>query len=448
MKKRLLAILLAMCMIMGMLPTVALAVDEAQEPETTSTVLEETATSVEPETTPEPSEEPETGAVYYLQLTHYFQFTVDGEEKSNQTTETLELTEADFVDGVCDLEQFANDAEQLMVTQADPLTLDDFDENRTCEAQITYGVRSGWKVVRAADATANGQVRRSIFKGPFDGYAFVPADVVRIKVNYKYSNTGGLAGVDVANYRMIEVQTGNKDSEGKYTLDLGVLPEKDGFRIVLNPDPLNEYVVDPPTAEELKDPDILAAKLENGDFDVDVNNSNKPVYYSQEVTGGATHPKYQNQYSTQYNQAWEKARTLEVKDDNDNVLYIATAEGDNEIKGATPLTNPKLKVTMTQAQLDKVLEAGTDLKITVYYRRNATWYTVNHWVPENSIPTGTNKSDLQKKASRRWRPKSHLLLSGHGHPPGPRWRHDPRRGKDRRELYPAGRKPVFPDADC
>ena len=52
----------------------------------------------------------ETEAVYTLFLTHYFRFTVNGESRNVKSEETIELTEADFEDGVCDLNRFAYDA--------------------------------------------------------------------------------------------------------------------------------------------------------------------------------------------------------------------------------------------------------------------------------------------------------------------------------------------------
>lgn len=148
----------------------------------------------------------------------------------------------------------------------------------------------------------------------------------------------------------------------------------DGFRIVLDPSELNRYVVNPPEGNETAAE--LEAALERGDFDVDIDRYTI-YYYQEKKTSDHTvqHPTYNNRYSTIYNQAWNSARTLTTD------KYMATAVGDNNNKGANPLENPKLDVTMTKEQLDKALNGGTDLDITVYYRRNATWYTVNHWVP-------------------------------------------------------------------
>lgn len=36
----------------------------------------------------------------------------------------------------------------------------------------------------------------SIYEGPFDDIEFVPVKSITLTINYKYSNTGGLAGID------------------------------------------------------------------------------------------------------------------------------------------------------------------------------------------------------------------------------------------------------------
>lgn len=350
--------------------------------------LEETpAPSSTPEQT-EPEEEskaeadPETEAVYTLYLTHIFRFTIGGKGRNVSASETLELTEADFEDGVCDLSRFVYDAEQLTVTEANPLSIEDFDENRQGGARIVYAVSSGWKVVRKEDATGEGSVLREVFSGKLSDYEFVPANVVRINVEHKYSNTGGLAGVDAASPAVIEAIP-EKQSDGTYKVTWD-LPTVEGFRIVLDPSELNQYVVSPPTGNETAAE--LEAKLENGYFDVDI--ANHTIYYYQEQSGQDTNPTYQNRYSTEYNQAWNNARTLTAAN------YTATAVGDNDNRGANPLENPKLEVTLTETQLNQALN-GADLDITVYYRRNATWYTVNHWVPETLA--GGNTTGLETK---------------------------------------------------
>ena len=47
--------------------------------------------------------------VYTLYLTHVFRFTSDGQGRNVQAAEKLELTEADFENGVCDLRRFIHE---------------------------------------------------------------------------------------------------------------------------------------------------------------------------------------------------------------------------------------------------------------------------------------------------------------------------------------------------
>lgn len=153
----------------------------------------------------------------------------------------------------------------------------------------------------------------------------------------------------------------------------------EGFRIVLNPGPLNSYLVSPPKGGET--PEELKAKLENGDFNVDI--VNKIVYYYQEA-GDDTHPTYQNRYSTEYNGAWNNARTLSTPSFTAEAVCGNPDPGAHpsiEDHGANSLVSPKLVVKLTEEQLKSAAEQDSGLNITVYYRRNATWYTVNHWVP-------------------------------------------------------------------
>lgn len=314
--------------------------------------------------------ESETEAAYTLHLTHYFRFKLDGKSRSVKASEKVTLTEADFADGVCDLNRFAQSAEQLTVTEANPVSVDDFNENREGGARIVYAVKDGWKIVRREDTAGQGTVLREVFQGALGDYEFVPTDVVRINVQYKYSNTGGLAGVDAASPKTMEA-TPEKQTDGTYKVTWK-LPTVEGFRIVLNPSELNRYVVRPPKGDETSAE--LEAALERGDFDVDI--ANHTIYYYQEKPGEDIHPNYQNRYSTAYNGAWNDARTLTAAG------YTATAVGDNNNQGANPLVNPELEVTLTEAQLKTALNSETGLDITVYYRRNATWYTVNHWVPK------------------------------------------------------------------
>lgn len=358
---------------------VSLGTDASADAATQETEQTEPTKEPEPDLVTEPETKQEAEETYTLHLTHYFRFTIDGKKVSVKETEEIQLTEADFEDGECDLNQFAYDKEQLKVTEAKPISIDNAIGN-DIGARIVYAVNSGWRVVRAEQASEEGVSLRTVFKGGLGDYKFVPANVVNLKIKYKYSNTGGLAGIDVADPDIVEAVPAKSGSNYVVEWELPETPE--GFRIVLNPAPLNAYLVDPPTGNET--PDELAEKLENGDFSVDIDNHT--VYYYQEKNNPdeTENPNYDNnRYSTEYNKAWNAARSLKVTGDNGYTAEAYCGAHDTEPAeghGANALTDPKLRVTLTEDQLNAAMEKGLD--ITVYYRRNATWYTVNHWVPK------------------------------------------------------------------
>lgn len=214
----------------------------------------------------------------------------------------------------------------------------------------------------------------TVFKGEDTDYTFASKDVVTLNLSYRYSNTGGLAGIDAAAPQTVELQF-EKQADGTYQATWK-LPTVEGFRIVLDATELNKYLVNSPT--DGMTADEFAEALERGDFDVDIDNHT--VYYYQQ-TGNSDHnlqnPAYGNRYSNEYNKAWNDARMLTVAGVKG---YTAKAVGANANPGANPLANPEIEVTLTADQLASAREKG--LEITVYYRRNATWYLVKHWVPQ------------------------------------------------------------------
>ena len=214
----------------------------------------------------------------------------------------------------------------------------------------------------------------TVFKGEDTDYTFASQDVVTLNLNYRYSNTGGLAGIDAAAPQTVELQF-KKQADGTYQATWK-LPTVEGFRIVLDATELNEYLVKSPT--DGMTADEFAEALERGDFDVDIDH--KTVYYYQQESSGnhnLQNPAYGNRYSDEYNKAWNAARMLTVAGVKG---YTAKAVGDNANPGANPLTSPEIKVTLTADQLANARK--NELNITVYYRRNATWYLVKHWVPQ------------------------------------------------------------------
>ena len=223
----------------------------------------------------------------------------------------------------------------------------------------------------------------TVFKGEDTDYTFASQDVVTLNLNYRYSNTGGLAGIDAAAPQTVELKF-EKQADGTYQATWK-LPTVEGFRIVLDATELNKYLVNPPT--DGMTADEFAEALESGDFDVDIDH--KTVYYYQQESSSdhnLQNPAYSNRYSDEYNKAWNDARWLRV--DGADGYYAEAVCGDDATHpgdtsgnhGANALVNPKIKVTLTADQLASARK--NELDITVYYRRNATWYLVKHWVPQ------------------------------------------------------------------
>ncbi len=353
------------------------ASSEAEEP---PLILDEQpvqAETGESETLPES----ETAVTYTLHLTHYLRFTVNGEGRNVQAQETLELTEADFEAGQCDLSRFAYDARQLTVTEALPLSIESFDESHEGGARIVYAVADGWQVVPVSKEGNEGTFLRDVFQGQLTDYEFIPANVVSLTIDYQYSKTGGLFGISPNAPETI--QTLVKEENGEYVFDVPI-KAKSGFRIVLNPAPLDAYLIKQPP--ENATPEELQQMLNNGDFNGNI--AERKIYAYQEKNGVDAEPNYNiknetysNIYSTEYNKAWNDARIRTV--DGAGGYEAMAISGDPDQTpgnhGANELINPHLRVTLTQEQLNHALENG--LSITVNYRRNATWYKVKHWVP-------------------------------------------------------------------
>lgn len=336
-------------------------------------------------------------ASYTLYLTHCFQYTVAGKEESIQALEKINLSDTDFKNGSLDLSRFVYETEYAEPFESGTLTPEAFGADGVANAQITYAVRDGWRACTsdASSESAQGISTMSVFTGNLEDITFVPAKVIRVNAEYLYSNTGGLAGTHAASSQTVEavpVAVGN----GQYQITWK-LPTIAGFRVVLDPEPLNAYLVNPPTGNE--SPDELEAALDRGDFNVDVDN--KIVYYYQQVSGQSESPTYFNRYSDGYNKAWNEARDVIGKDASGNALFTAQAVGeesrDVDGPGANALVNPELQLTLTEDQLDALLESEDELDVTVFYRRNATWYTVNHWVPTNL--SGLTQAQIDAKTA-------------------------------------------------
>ncbi|WP_298018471.1 hypothetical protein [uncultured Dysosmobacter sp.] len=299
----------------------------------------------------------------------------------------------------------------VLVIKAEPLSVESFDEAREGGARIVYAVGSGWRIVPVGETGNEGTVLREVFQGQLSDYEFVPANVVRMRVKYQYSNTGGLAGIDAAAPGIVEAEARLEKTSGKYELEFP-LPEVKGFRVVLAPAPLNKYLVTQPTGNETAEE--LREMLERGDFSVDI--ANHSVYAYQEKHGIDSAPDYTilsetygNRYSTEYNRVWNDARILQTEDYTAQAYCGSDTHAGHEIgnHGANALVKPKLKVTLTEEQLKNALENG--LNINVSYRRNATWYTVNHWVPKDL--SGLTEDELQNRKIKEENGVPYVLLN-------------------------------------
>lgn len=350
----------------------------------------------------------DTEEIYTLHLTHYLRFTLNGESRNIRTEETIKLTEADFEKGICDLSDFAYDAEQLKVTEAKPVSIDTFGKTHEGGARIVYAVDSDYEIVPADKSSNNdtaGTALRGIFRGELSDYEFVPADIVTFTVNYQYSKTGGLYGVSPNAPETIQAAA-VEDGEN-YVFEIPI-KSKSGFRIVLDSAQLDKYLKKQPPKNAT--PEELQQMLDNGDFNGDITAHEVYAYqeekkdYTAEPDYSIINKKYSNIYSTSYNEDWNKARTLRIEG---TAGYSAMAvcgdpEGEHpgqkeENHGANELKNPKLKITMSKAQMENALQNGCT--VTVNYRRTTTWYTAKHWVPKELSDLTAEQMDKKEKTN-------------------------------------------------
>lgn len=239
--------------------------------------------------------------------------------------------------------------------------------------------------------------------GNIKDITFVPADMLTVRLEYKYSPTGGLAGMDAADSQVFQIKvdgvtwnddgTATVDAPFTRTWDLpsfnGTIssPTLEGFRIVLNPAPLNAFLKAPGLAEQAMEGkltvDQIRQALESDAFSVNVDNAEMPVYQSQ-VDGTPQNKTYLNRYSDLYNKAWDNTRSIES---TEVPRYTARAvqKAATEHQGANPLLDPRLALELTAEQCAAALNSDSEIMVTVYYRRNAGFYHVGHWVPKTSL---------------------------------------------------------------
>lgn len=297
-------------------------------------------------------------SAYMLYITHTLLYKKDGKEMHLQEFSQVQLTQEDFAENSYNLMEQAYDWEAVSVSMGqgcmEQISIEDFWEyeegRKEYYAEICYTVKDGWEVRFCQEEGTSGSMFYSIYEGAFDNIEFVPAKSITLTIYYKYSNTGGLAGIDAHAPDEIVLplkEDGTADlehwrvphCEGGNNLNL------EGFRIVLDPSPLNEFLVNPDTAEN---PSAYPDALENGDFnlrpDVDTN-------------------------SPEYQAAWDAARTKTVR----GITFTYIAPTVNGGTNATTSDDLNEQYTLNASGLTE------DLTLTIYYRRSMGTYTVNYW---------------------------------------------------------------------
>lgn len=447
-RKRAICILLTFLLCFGFLPLQAFSA-YAEDPANEEITLSETIdTEQEPSTEVLSLAVNQTQTPYYLSITH----TLEINGAPYTSSEVVSLTESDFAAGSYNVKQHVIHKEGMTlskITCADKATgltekesvfTSDFTQNGNPEdgsayyglqVVIEYHVQEGYRAVFPSDSNQNAdQTNDSSGNLSDDPYSimplanfegsnikditFVPADVVTIRLNYKYSPTGGLAGIDAAPTQVYQIHVPDvkRDNQGKAISapelhETYAVPHYDannpnssaleGFRIVLNPSPLNAYVNDPDLAQQAMDGTLSDQQIQealNSDaFAVSTTNAQMPVYEWQaqgeqapgsydDYTQNAT---YKNRFSDQYNKSWESARSSAGLTHDFNAYIESTPAVANQ--GANPLTNPMLTFFLTEEQCINALNStDSEIAVTIYYRRNAGFYNVAHWVPHANIP--------------------------------------------------------------
>ncbi len=342
----------------------------------TETVAEtkgtETESSCEPETAVNAGKKQKSS--YQLNITHRLRFYADGIMKQLDEKEVFKLTEDNFKNGSYDLSQHIFHREELSAQiQGSPqLNIKNLKADATCNIVILYTVKSGYKaVLKDSPAAGSSNVRpRSIYQGRFETVQFIPAKSITLTIQYLYSNTGGMAGVKAADTDKIELFP---DTSGHASLKNWSVPHYipasgntgsknsnlNGFRVVLNPSPLNQFLAVPPTGKET--PEQIQEALARGDYNlkegVDTDS-----------------PEYQN--------AWAQARRVSINGAEFSYTAPAMYGGPAGDENAYTLSVSGLTQDMT---------------VTVYYRRDTSSYTVRHLIPKNNIenPDITVSDDWQ-----------------------------------------------------
>ena len=434
-KKRFLSGLLALVMTLSLLPVQAFAVEAEDAP-----AVEAEAAGPENSEPPEEAasqDGPEDGAPYYLMITHALE--VDGEVYGKM--ETVQLTADDFRDGAYDFRQNALERQGMNAVRGSWLDNGSYDltEGWTAaqdafgeggdftdgsgyygmQVLIEYEVAGGYEadVSNASGGAGDYDVMplTQFTGGNLDDVEFTAADVLTLTIHFQYSRTGSLAGTAAYDTVNVEIPV-EKDANGNYkpvSKEWAVPTDKtlENFRMLLNPYPLNSFLVDQELANRFSNPDtviddeMIKEALNSGAFNVRPGD----VYLNEEQ--GA-----QGGYKPVYELAWDVARRLpeysslaELKDhiaeghpnvsvpdaDLEKLLQVGQTDphysavivgkdengADKEHPGASSVgTDATLRITLDGEDIRHFMDLKTGPEITVYYRRNATTYTAKHWV--------------------------------------------------------------------
>lgn len=213
------------------------------------------------------------------------------------------------------------------------------------------------------------EVRKSgqVFVGEDAGRSETKAGV-KVTLEYQYSPTGGMAGVNAHAPETVEFFL---NEDGRTTTPAAwPIPHYDaagengghghdhnnleGFRVVLNAAPLNEFVKVPPTGDET--PKELEDKLNRGDFDPD------PVKMADAAA---------------VTQAWIDARTFTTES---GLVFQMVDKNGNAAQGSAALDGPQLILKNPEA-----LTGRQEVTLEVNYRRDNGTYTVKHWIPKEGV---------------------------------------------------------------
>lgn len=314
---------------------------------------------------------------YTLHVVHTLRYKKNGKGLHVQGHKAVKLTHKDFKDGGYDSMKQAYVHEALTAALApgypDTISESDFRDDgkggKEFDIEIRYTLKEGWNVRFPGDKGYGGSTFYGVYEGAFEDAEFIPAKHITLTIQYKYSSTGDLAGADahtpdvidlllkddgtadLADWRVPHYEKENTDYHGHSHDNL------EGFRIVLDPEPLNRFV---------KNPD---GNLEDGDFDLrdDVDTA-----------------------SQEYQEAWDAARKKTAAGESGKeVLFSYIAPAENGGTSQTTTTDPDKMYCLNASGLTE------DLTLTVYYRRDVGTYTVNHWKPKEGVtnPVQGNAAD-------------------------------------------------------